>query len=162
MVSYRSCALNAILISGTALLSSNAFVSNASFGAQTRLHESNTEFELDDRTGKRTGNSFLSEETIERALKGNPIEKMKQKKDATAAFVDVYEYAAKIRSGEMNWDDVERADLDNVSAFHHILFHSVVLESEKISLMRLSSINSNSALNMLECCTETNEPQDNS
>jgi hypothetical protein len=48
-------------------------------------------------------------------LKGNPIEKMKQAKDGTSAFVDVYEYAAKIRAGEMDWSDVEKADLDNVS-----------------------------------------------
>eukprot|EP00977_Amphora_coffeiformis_P026927 scaffold31792_cov168-Amphora_coffeaeformis.AAC.3 len=35
-------------------------------------------------------------------------------KDGTAAFVDVYEYARKIREGEMTWEEVEKADLDNV------------------------------------------------
>lgn len=114
MVSYKSCALKAILLTGTALLTSNAFVNSPSFGVQTRLNVV-TEPEIDERTQKRTGNSFLSEETKERAAKGNPIEKMKQQKDGTAAFVDVYEYAAKIRAGEMSWSDVEKADLDNVS-----------------------------------------------
>lgn len=116
MFSYRSCALKAVLLSGTALIASNAFVNNPpSFGVHTRLHETSTAFEIDERTGKRTGNSFLPDETKERAAIGNPIEKMKQEKDATAAFVDVYEYAAKIRAGEMEWTDVEKADLDNVS-----------------------------------------------
>ena len=116
MVSYRSCALKAVLLSGTALIASNAFVNNPpSFGVHTRLHETSTPFEIDERTGKRTGNSFLSDETKERAAKGNPIEKLKQGKDGTAAFVDVYEYARKIRAGEMEWSDVEKADLDNVS-----------------------------------------------
>ena len=46
---------------------------------------------------------------------GSPIEKIKLAKDGTAAFVDIYEYARKIREGEMTWDDVEAADLDNVS-----------------------------------------------
>ena len=36
-------------------------------------------------------------------------------KDGTAAFVDIYEYARKIREGEMTWEDVEKADLDTVS-----------------------------------------------
>ncbi len=115
MVSYRSSALKAALLTGTALLTTNAFVNSpASFGIQTKLNVA-TEFEIDSRTGKRTGNSFLSEETKERGRNGNPIEKIKQAKDATAAFVDVYEYAAKIRAGEMDWKDVEKADLDNVS-----------------------------------------------
>jgi len=127
MVNYKATALKAILLSGSALLSSNAFVNvNApSFGVQTsqsRLYET-TEFEIDARTGKRTGKSFLSEETIERAAIGNPIEKMKLSKDGTAAFVDVYEYAAKIRAGEMTWEDVEKADLDNVSCLRWSIVH---------------------------------------
>lgn len=64
---------------------------------------------------KPTGTSFLPEETIERAKKGSPIEKIKLEKDGTAAFVDVYEYARKIREGEMTWEEVEKADLDTVS-----------------------------------------------
>jgi hypothetical protein len=36
-------------------------------------------------------------------------------KDATAAWVDVYKYACKIREGEMTWEDIKKADLDNVS-----------------------------------------------
>jgi ferredoxin-nitrite reductase len=111
---YKSVALKAILLTGTALLTTNAFVNSPSFGVQSKLSvATESEFEIDERTQKRTGNSFLSEETKARALKGNPIEKMKQAKDGTSAFVDVYEYAAKIRAGEMDWSDVEKADLDN-------------------------------------------------
>jgi len=56
----------------------------------------------------------LPEETLERARHGSPVEKIKLAKDGTAAFVDVYEYARKIRNGEMTWEDVEKADLDSV------------------------------------------------
>lgn len=65
-------------------------------------------------TTKPTGTSFLPAETIERCKVGNPIEKTKMEKDGTAAFVDVYEYARKIREGEMTWEEVEKADLDTV------------------------------------------------
>lgn len=64
---------------------------------------------------KPSGTSFLPDETVERAQNGSPIEKIKLEKDGTAAFVDVYEYARKIREGEMTWEEVEKADLDNVS-----------------------------------------------
>ena len=69
---------------------------------------------VDERTGKRTGISFLPEETIKLAEAGSPIEKIKLAKDGTSAFVDVYEYARKIREGEMTWEEVEAADLDSV------------------------------------------------
>lgn len=116
MLSYKSCALKALLLTGTAILTSNAFVNTPlSFGIQTKLNAVETEFEIDERTGKRTGNSFLSEETKARGAAGNPIEKNKQEKCATSAFVDVYEYAAKIRAGEMTWEEVEKADFDCVS-----------------------------------------------
>lgn len=64
---------------------------------------------------KPIGTSFLPEETIERAKKGSPVEKVKLAKDGTSAFVDVYEFARKIREGEMTWEEVEKADLDTVS-----------------------------------------------
>jgi hypothetical protein len=64
---------------------------------------------------KPTGTSFLPEEAVERAKVGNPIEKAKMAKDPTNAWIDVYEYARKIREGEMTWEDVEKADLDSVS-----------------------------------------------
>ena len=118
MALYNSSALKALLLSGSLLFSSKAFT-NSPFGVhnkQTSLFSTTTEHEIDERTGKRTGNSFLSEETKARGAAGNPIEKIKNKKDATAAFVDVYEYAAKIRAGEMTWEEVDKADLDNVSA----------------------------------------------
>jgi hypothetical protein len=73
---------------------------------------------FDDRSGKPTGTSFLPDDTIERARKnGSPIEKIKLEKDGTSAFVDVYEYARKIRNGEMTWEEVDKADLDSVR--HH-------------------------------------------
>ncbi|KAL7564590.1 hypothetical protein ACA910_017934 [Epithemia clementina (nom. ined.)] len=63
---------------------------------------------------KATGLSFLPLEAVERAQSksSNPIEKVKLAKDPTHAFVDVYEYARKIRSGEMTWEEVDAADLD--------------------------------------------------
>mmetsp|Transcript_13952 Transcript_13952/g.30506 ORF Transcript_13952/g.30506 Transcript_13952/m.30506 type:complete len:621 (-) Transcript_13952:117-1979(-) len=61
---------------------------------------------------KPTGTSFLPQDTIERAKTGSPIEKIKLAKDGTAAFVDVYEFAQKIRNSELTWEQVEKADLD--------------------------------------------------
>eukprot|EP00551_Chaetoceros_affinis_P011862 CAMPEP_0203676820 /NCGR_PEP_ID=MMETSP0090-20130426/25867_1 /ASSEMBLY_ACC=CAM_ASM_001088 /TAXON_ID=426623 /ORGANISM="Chaetoceros affinis, Strain CCMP159" /LENGTH=616 /DNA_ID=CAMNT_0050543491 /DNA_START=31 /DNA_END=1881 /DNA_ORIENTATION=+ len=115
MTPYKSIAVALLSISASSYLSTDAFVSTPSFGVhqQTRLNSATeVEHEVDSRTGKRTGNSFLSEETKERAAQGNPIEKAKQEKCATSLFVDVYEYAAKIRAGELDWKDVEKADLD--------------------------------------------------
>jgi hypothetical protein len=63
---------------------------------------------------KPTGTSFLADETVGRAKEGSPVEKIKLEKDGTSAFVDVYEYARKIRQGEMTWEEVEKADLDTV------------------------------------------------
>ena len=68
----------------------------------------------DTTTQKPTGTSFLPKETVERAQVGNPIEKAKLAKDPINAWVDVYEYARKIRDGEMTWEEVEIADLDTV------------------------------------------------
>jgi hypothetical protein len=42
-------------------------------------------------------------------------EKLKNAKDGSSAWVDIYEYARKIREGEMTWNEVEKADLDNLS-----------------------------------------------
>ena len=78
----------------------------------TATDEAITFDKVDERTGKPTGTSFLPSETVERAAKGNPIEKAKLKKDGTSAFKDVYEYAAKFRSGEMTWEEVEAADMN--------------------------------------------------
>jgi len=61
---------------------------------------------------KRTGTSFLPKETLERAEDGNPIEKAKLAKDATTAYNSVYEYAAAIRAGTMDWKDVEKMDMN--------------------------------------------------
>jgi len=59
-----------------------------------------------------TGTSFLPEEAISRAEDGNPIEKVKLAKDATTIFNSVYEYAAAIRSGETDWESIEKADFN--------------------------------------------------
>jgi hypothetical protein len=67
-------------------------------------------------SAKPTGTSFLPPETIERAKKGNPVEKLKLQKDGTSAFGDVYEYARKIREGTLSWDEIEKNDLESVSA----------------------------------------------
>jgi len=50
---------------------------------------------------------------MERAKVGNPIEKDKLKKDPTSAFLDVYEFAKAIRAGTLDWEDVEKADMDS-------------------------------------------------
>lgn len=70
---------------------------------------------VDERTGKATGVSYLPESTIRGAEKGSPVEKIKLEKDGTSAFVDIYEYARKIRQGELTWEEVDKADLDSVS-----------------------------------------------
>mmetsp|Transcript_18289 Transcript_18289/g.20373 ORF Transcript_18289/g.20373 Transcript_18289/m.20373 type:complete len:801 (-) Transcript_18289:186-2588(-) len=62
--------------------------------------------------GKVTGTSFLPEETLGRLAKGSPVEKAKLKGDPGSAYVDVYEFARKIREGEMTWKEVEKADLE--------------------------------------------------
>lgn len=99
----------------------NSFVpttkTTGSFGtSSTRLYSDVAEIKkVDERTGKPTGTSFLPAETIERAKVGNPIEKIKIKKDGTSAFKDIYEYAAAIRAGETSWEEIEAADMDNVS-----------------------------------------------
>lgn len=76
---------------------------------------------LDERTGKPTGTSFLPDEAIEKARKGNPIEKIKIAKDGTSAWKDIYDYAAKIRAGELDWEDVEKGDMDNRLKFVGLL-----------------------------------------
>jgi len=96
--------------------STNAFVSPNAYGLRSMgllsTVTEETDYEIDSRTGKRTGNSYLTEDALERSTKGSPIEKMKIAKDSSAAYVDVYEYARKIREGEMTWEEVEKSDLD--------------------------------------------------
>merc|ERR1719482_1657724 len=59
-----------------------------------------------------TGTSYLPAETVERAEAGTKFEKIKLAKDTTAIFTDVYDYAAKIRAGTMDWKEVEDADIN--------------------------------------------------
>jgi ferredoxin-nitrite reductase len=70
---------------------------------------------IDKRTGKRLGWTFLPPETLERAKSGSQVEKIKLEKDGTSAFTDIYDFAAKIRSGTLSWEDIEKDDLDFVS-----------------------------------------------
>lgn len=111
MPSYPPLAFAALLLgSAAAFAPSNP----PSFGIETTALSSTAvdPNEIDVRTGKPTGRSFLSAETLERAAAGSKIEKIKLAKDGTSAFVDVYEYARKIREGEMTWEEVEAADMD--------------------------------------------------
>lgn len=120
MIGLRAAALNLVIGASLFAPSAEAFVAPSHGMTTTRTTtfgmsaSTNVENEIDVRTGKRLGISFLPEETIERAMVGSPIEKQKLQKDATSAWVDVYEYARKIREGEMSWEDVEKADLDSV------------------------------------------------
>ena len=80
----------------------------------TKLHSTTVNTKQTVNT-KPTGTSFLPEETLERCEKGNPTEKVKLAVDPVNAWVDIYEYARKIREGEMTWKDMEKADIDTVS-----------------------------------------------
>ena len=62
---------------------------------------------------KRTGLSYLPRETVKR-IEGtkNKFEKAKFQKDPTSAWTDIYDYAAKIRAGELAWEDIDSGDTD--------------------------------------------------
>lgn len=64
---------------------------------------------------KKTGVSFLPEDIVELAKKGNPTEKAKIARDPVNAWTDIYDFAKKIRAGELNWEDIEKADMNIVS-----------------------------------------------
>ena len=104
-----------VLVAATTTLLQSA--STVAF-VPSKLHTSRITFQALESTAtsteKPTGTSFLPLSTEEAAKKGSPIEKIKLAKDGTAAFTDVYEFARKIREGEMTWEDVEKADLDTV------------------------------------------------
>ena len=53
---------------------------------------------------RRSGLSFLPPSTIKRAEVGNPIEKNKLKKGGDAAWTDVYDFAAQIRAGTLDYE----------------------------------------------------------
>ncbi|KAL3764004.1 hypothetical protein ACHAW5_000043 [Stephanodiscus triporus] len=111
MTGYRAAALLSVLAS------SHAFAPAPAYRPTTQLSavaaDTITFAKVDERTGKPTGTSFLPADAVERAAVGNPIEKVKLAKDGTSAFVDVYEYAAKFRAGEMTWEEVESADMNS-------------------------------------------------
>ena len=52
---------------------------------------------------KRTGTDYLSPEALAKAQAGNNFEKIKLKKDGSAMWTEIDEYAAAIRSGKINW-----------------------------------------------------------
>ena len=88
---------------------------------QNRHHPNHTDdpedLERSAPINKATAVSFLPEETLQRvqnSQRSNPVEQVKLAKDPTQAFVDIYDYARKIRQGELTWDQVEAADLDTV------------------------------------------------
>ena len=83
-------------------------------------HHHNRAEEIKLHAGKVTGTSFLPEETLERLAKGSPVEKAKLTGDPGSAYVDVYEFARKIREGEMTWKEVEKADLETVRTLVHL------------------------------------------
>mmetsp|Transcript_266 Transcript_266/g.684 ORF Transcript_266/g.684 Transcript_266/m.684 type:complete len:614 (-) Transcript_266:336-2177(-) len=96
-----------------AVTSGSAFAPQAQRQQQHRTALDSTPTADPIQATKPTGTSFLPTDTVERAQVGSPIEKVKLEKDGTAAFVDVYEYARKIREGEMTWEEVEKADLES-------------------------------------------------
>ena len=57
---------------------------------------------------KLTGSDYLSAEALEKAKEGNMFEKVKLKKDGSAMWTEVHEYAAAIRSGQINWFETTR------------------------------------------------------
>jgi hypothetical protein len=116
-------------VGGLVLPSATSFVpNNHKHSSRKAFHVASTDIEIN--TKKPTGTSFLPEETLERAKAGSPIEKVKLEKDPVSAFVDVYEYARKIREGEMTWEEVEKADLDSVSSgsLHKVLSVSITTD----------------------------------
>eukprot|EP00957_Ditylum_brightwellii_P194237 14793534-Ditylum_brightwellii.AAC.1 len=103
------------LAGAASMLCVNGFVP-ATFGARsinTELAAATVKGDIDTRTGKPTGTSFLPAETVERAKVGNKIEKTKIAKDGSSAWSDIYEYAAKIRAGELDWKDIEGGDFNS-------------------------------------------------
>jgi ferredoxin-nitrite reductase len=116
MAIFNPLAVSKFILLSTVFSTNNAFVPSSIAKVTTTLKAETLTFEkVDSRTGKPTGTSFLPAEAVERASQGSPIEKSKLEKDGTSAFVDVYEYARKIREGEMTWEEVEKADLNTVS-----------------------------------------------
>jgi len=113
MVCYRAAAILSVLASSHALAFAPAPARRSATQLAAAAADAITFAKVDARTGKPTGTSFLPADAVERASVGNPIEKIKLAKDGTSAFVDVYEYAAKFRSGEMTWEEVEAADMNS-------------------------------------------------
>ena len=103
--------------------------------ATTIEHHHNRAEEIKLHAGKVTGTSFLPEETVARLAKGSPVEKAKLTGDPGSAYVDVYEFARKIREGEMTWKEVEKADLETVRTY---VFLSVVVLCVLCLLLSLS------------------------
>ena len=124
MVEYKKSTAQLLLLSSAVIIPASGFIGYSptfrNAAPAGTLNAATVGEDIDARTGKATGTSFLPKETLERALAGNKIEKTKLAKDPTSAFVDVYEYARKIREGEMTWEEVEKADMDTVSCFASI------------------------------------------
>ncbi|GMH46247.1 hypothetical protein TrRE_jg6468 [Triparma retinervis] len=61
-----------------------------------------------------SGSSFLPESTLSRIIDNtpNPTEKAKLARDPTNAWTDIYDFADKIRNGELTWEELDGADVD--------------------------------------------------
>ena len=51
--------------------------------------------------------------TLERAEAGNKIEQGKLKKDPTNAWTDLYDFAAKVRAGTLDYSEIEDFDMNS-------------------------------------------------
>jgi ferredoxin-nitrite reductase len=126
MAGYKAAALLSILAYCHAFALAFAFAPARRSTTQTAAAASAADAAatfamVDARTGKPTGTSFLPPDAVERASVGNPIERVKLAKDGTSAFVDVYEYAARFRSGNMTWEEVEASDMNTRLKFAGML-----------------------------------------
>ena len=71
---------------------------------------------------KRTGTSYLPPSAVERAAAGNMFEKAKLKRDPSLIWTDIEDWAAAIRAGTTNWEDIASEDID-LRAKYAGLFH---------------------------------------
>lgn len=65
-------------------------------------------------SGEKTSNDWLSPEAMEKASlpKANKFEKIKLAKPGESAWEDSRAFAAAVRSGEYEWDEIDKDDLD--------------------------------------------------
>mmetsp|Transcript_4776 Transcript_4776/g.14390 ORF Transcript_4776/g.14390 Transcript_4776/m.14390 type:complete len:561 (+) Transcript_4776:68-1750(+) len=59
-----------------------------------------------------SGLKLLPEETRQRALEGNKVEKIKIEKDGATLWSEIFDYARKVASGEIKWQDISADDIN--------------------------------------------------